>query len=211
MDSRGSHYGGFKQSQGIVVVIDDKMFKKAGGIMKIVCLASDPVIDGYLETLRKQHELVIEHVQNLSDEEVGEKANGAEVLITGPEVAKLTSTLLSKLPKLKLLAVLTIGTDWIDLDYCRDHDITVESVAEHAWAMILDLTKRVSEFDREARMKGAYNFSKYKGKEVYGKTLGVIGVGSIGKNVARIAQSFDMQVLGVNKSQKQVGGGEDSR
>lgn len=182
--------------------------------MKIVCLVSDPAIDNFLNPLALIHDLTIHHASNLSENEVVEKAKEAEVLITGPEVTQLRSSLLSLLPKLKLIAILTIGTDYIDLNYCREHNIIVsnirgatsESVAEHIWAMILDLSKKISEFDRDARTSGAFDFSLYKGKEVYGKTLGVIGLGNIGCKVVRIAKSFDMQILGINKSGKPVDG-----
>ncbi|OGK63062.1 hypothetical protein A2334_00285 [Candidatus Roizmanbacteria bacterium RIFOXYB2_FULL_38_10] len=184
--------------------------------MNIVCLASDPAIDAYLKPLHNSHNLTIYHVQNLSPKEVIEKVADAEVLITGPEVTILRRELLLKLPSLKLLSVLTIGTDWLDLDYCREkgivvsniHGATAESVAEHTWAMILNLAKRVNEFDREARLNSAYNFSLYKGKEIYGKTLGVLGLGSIGSQVVRIAKCFNMRILGINKSQKPMLGVE---
>ncbi len=73
--------------------------------------------------------------------------------------------------------------------------------------MILNLAKRINEFDREAR-KGEYDFSKFKGREVFGKTLGIIGLGDIGSKVARIAQAFNMKVIGVNKSKRPVNGVE---
>lgn len=184
--------------------------------MNIVCLASDPAIDTFLIPLNDSHHLTIYHVQNLSPEEVIEKVADADVLITGPEATNLRRELLSKLPSLKFISVLTIGTDWIDLDYCKEkgivisniHGATAESVAEHTWAMILSLAKRVNEFDREARLNGAYNFALYKGKEVFGKTLGVIGLGSIGSQVVRIAKCFNVRILGINESQKPVAGVE---
>lgn len=184
--------------------------------MKIVCIFTTSTIEPYLEKLTDQHELDFHQVDKLAKDEIIELAKTAQILIIGPSITKLRRDLLSQLKELKLLALPTIGTDWVDLEYCRENGITVsnihgataESVAEHIWAMILDLGKRVSEFDRDARLEGAYNFTLYKGKEVYGKTLGVIGVGSIGSKVARIAKSFDMRVIGVNKSNKSVEGVE---
>ena len=72
--------------------------------------------------------------------------------------------------------------------------------------MILDLAKRVTEFNRAAREKGAFNFQEFEGKEVFGKTLGIIGLGTIGTRVARIARGFNMNILGVNKSGRLVEG-----
>jgi len=159
--------------------------------------------------------LQIFHNQNLSPEEVIDSAKNADVLITGPEsTGDLTEEILSKLINLKLIALLTLGTDWVNLDYARSRGIkvsnigasTAESVAEHTWAMILSLAKRVSEFDRATRIDGDYDFAHFKGVEVYGKTLGVIGLGNIGKRVAEIGKAFSMRLLGINKSGKAVDG-----
>lgn len=72
--------------------------------------------------------------------------------------------------------------------------------------MTLDISKRISEFDRDIRNIGAYEFSKYKGLEVYGKTIGLIGTGDIGSKVARIAKGFNMKILGINKSGNSIEG-----
>lgn len=53
-----------------------------------------------------------------------------------------------------------------------------------------------------------FDYSQYRGKEVYGKTLGILGLGDIGKKVARIAKGFDMRVIGINKTKKPVEGVE---
>src|SRR3989344_6761202 len=122
--------------------------------------------------------------------------------------------MLQGMKKLKMISALSVRTHWIDIETAKERGIKVcnikgansESVAEHAWGMILDLSKRISEFDRGVRYNGAYRFDEYKGKEVYGKTIGIIGLGDIGKKVARIAKGFDMKVLGCNKSGKPVSG-----
>lgn len=179
--------------------------------MNIVCIASDPKIDEHLEPLKKVGNLRVFHEQNLSEKETVSLAKDADVLITGPEaVGNLSSPLLRRLPRLKFIALLTIGYNWIDVEYAKRVNlpistikgVTAESVAEHIWGMILDLAKRINEFDRDARLNGAYDFSLYKGKEVFGKTLGVIGLGDIGQKVVRIAHAFDMNIIGINKSGK---------
>lgn len=183
--------------------------------MKIVCVANDPVIKNYLQPLNKFGELDVRLKGNLSKDEAIEIVKNAEILITGPEsIENLSEEFLKQLSNLKYIALLTISYNWVDITYANKINLpisnikgsTAESVAEHTWAMILDLSKRVNEFDRETRLKGAFNFSFYKGHEVYGKTLGVLGLGDIGQKVARIARAFDMKVLGLNASGKSYDG-----
>lgn len=185
--------------------------------MKIYCITSNPQINYIKDELEKLGELHVLNAQKLSIEEVVDFAKHAEVLVAGPSgIEKISKELIDQLPSLKLIATLTVNILWIDMEYVTSKGIMVcnikgansESVAEHTWGMILDLAKKITEFDRDTRFEDAYKFSEYKGKEVYGKTLGVIGLGDIGTKVARIAKGFDMKVLGLNKSGKSVEGVE---
>jgi glycerate dehydrogenase len=183
--------------------------------MKIICIASDVSIDNYMSPLTTIGDLIIHHKQNLTPVETIELLKDADILIAGPEsVGNISAEILTQLPNLKFISLLTIGTGWVDLAFCSKKGISVsniggataESVAEHTWAMILSLAKRVSEFDRASRTKGDYNFANYKGKEVFGKTMGIIGLGNIGKEVARIASAFSMKILGLHTSNIPVPG-----
>lgn len=183
--------------------------------MKITCIASDPAIDKFLSPLNDLGTVEIHHKQDLAPQEVINLCQDSEVLITGPEsVGTLSKEILSQLPKLKFISLLTVGTGWVDLEAAKSQGIlvsnikgtTAESVAEHIWAMILDLAKRVNEFDRATRIDGEYNFANFKGKEVYGKTFGIIGLGNIGKRVARIGEAFSMKILGVHTTMDMVEG-----
>jgi glycerate dehydrogenase len=181
--------------------------------MKICCITSNPQIEYIKTDLEKFGELSVHNKQKLSPNEVVALAKDSEILIAGSSGIDLISReLMVQLPKLKLIALLTVGFDWVDVDFAKAKGIVIcnikgansESVAEQTWGMILDLAKRITEFDRDARLKGAFKFNDYKGKEIYGKTLGIIGLGDIGKKVARGARGFDMKVIGVNKSKKPV-------
>ncbi|OQY65821.1 hypothetical protein B6D29_03495 [Microgenomates bacterium UTCPR1] len=184
--------------------------------MKIYLITSNPTIsDATKSVLGKLGELKVINAQNMSAEEVISKDGDAEILIAGSSgIEKISREMLKGLKKLKMIATLTVGIAWVDIEAARDLGIKVcnikganaESVAEHAWGMILDLAKRITEFDRDSRNKGAFKFADYTGKEVYGKTIGIIGLGDIGKKVARIAKAFNMRVLGLNKSKKPVEG-----
>lgn len=155
--------------------------------------------------------------QKLSAQEVISKIPDAEILIAGGSgIEKISRELLKGLKKLKYITTLSVGFDWVDIEAAKQLNIQVsnvpgansEAVAEHTWGMILDLGKRITEFNRGLIMHGTYEFPNYKGREVYGKTLGIIGLGNIGKKVARIAKGFDMRVIGANKSNQPVDGVE---
>lgn len=184
--------------------------------MKIYLITSNPVIGDVLKVdLEKIGDFKIIDGQKLTAQEVIEKAGDAEILIAGSSgLEKISDELLNGLPNLKYISTLTVGLTWVDIDAVKKHGVKLsnvkgansESVAEHTWAMILDLSKRVTEFDRDVRNKNAFRFAEYTGKEVFEKTIGIIGLGDIGQKVARIAKAFNMNVLGVNKSNKEVEG-----
>lgn len=186
--------------------------------MKIYLITASPrITDAQMDKFKSLGDFKLIEASKLDYKEVIAKASDAEILIAGSSgVEKISKELMEGLRSLKLVTVLTVGMAWVDLDAAKNLDIVVsniqgsnsESVAEHAWGMILDLAKRITEFDRDVRNKGAYKFGDYQGKEVFGKTIGIIGLGDIGKKVARIASSFDMKVLGINKSGNMVEGVE---
>ncbi len=178
--------------------------------MKIYLITSNPTIsDAMKDYLERLGELVVINAQKMTTSDVIIKASDAEILIAGSSgIERISKEMLQGLKKLKLIVTLTVGVAWVDIEAAKELGIRVcnikganaESVAEHAWGMILDLAKRITEFDRGVRNKGDYKFADYTGKEVYGKTIGIIGLGDIGSKVARIAQGFNMKVLGFNRS-----------
>jgi phosphoglycerate dehydrogenase-like enzyme len=186
--------------------------------MKIYLISFNPqLLDSQIASLKKMGDLTIINAKKLSAKDILSKAKDVEVLIAGPSgVEKLDSNLLENLKQLKHIALLTVGHEWVDLIAAKKLNISVstikgataESVAEHTWGMILNLAKRISEFNKDAREKNAFKFSDYTGKEVFGKTLGVIGLGDIGKRVAEVGKAFNMQAIGLNKSGKPVNGVE---
>ena len=184
--------------------------------MKIYLITSNPIISGAMEgELKSLGELIVINAQKMTADEVISRAGDAEILIAGSSgIEKISRELLSGMKHLKMIATLTVGVAWVDIEAAKELGITIcnikganaESVAEHAWGLILDIAKRITEFDRDVRNKGAFKFADYVGKEVYGKTIGIIGLGDIGTKVARIASGFDMRILGYNRSQKTIEG-----
>jgi glyoxylate reductase len=153
------------------------------------------------------HEVVAsEFDRPLSAEEFLERARGADAVLTlltdkiNAEVADAIG------PQLKVVSNYAVGFDNIKVDEMTEKGIVVtntpsnevnESVAEHAWALMLALARRVVEADESTR-RGAYKGWEpgiFLGKNMIGKTLGVIGLGRIGKMAARRAAGWEMKVL----------------
>ncbi|MDP3765124.1 MAG: hydroxyacid dehydrogenase [Nanoarchaeota archaeon] len=114
--------------------------------------------------------------------------------------------ILEKLPNLKLIATLSTGFDHIDLKECIKRKITVcnvphygeNTVAEHTFALILSLTRMIHKA-YERTVRGDFSLDGLRGIDLQGKTIGVIGTGSIGQHVIRIARGFEMKVIAFDK------------
>lgn len=116
--------------------------------------------------------------------------------------------LLDKAPHLKMIALLSTGYNVVDLDETKARDIIVSNVpaystpdvAQHTFALLLELTSHVGNYAQSVR-NGAWitsiDFSYQINPlvELAHKTFGIIGMGSIGSHVARIARAFDMDVM----------------
>ncbi len=146
---------------------------------------------------------VYDHTQA---DEVVSRAEGKEVIITNKVV--VNKEIMEALPDLKLICVAATGTNNVDLEYAKEKGITVknvvsystESVAQSAFAMLLHLLNRLSYYEAYVK-SGAYakgDIFTHHGPafwELNGKRLGVIGLGNIGRRVARIADGFGMEVV----------------
>ena len=114
----------------------------------------------------------------------------------------LDASLLGRLPNLKMIATRSTGYDHIDTAFCRRKGIVVcnvptygaNTVAEHAFALILSLSRRIYQA-RARTIHGDFSFQGLQGFDLMGKVLGVIGTGQIGRHVIRIANGFQMRVL----------------
>lgn len=125
----------------------------------------------------------------------------AEVVATFVH-SRLDAETLAALPRLRLIATRSTGFDHIDLAWCRSHGIAVANVpsygdvtvAEHVFALLLALVRKLVP-TVEGMRAGRFDQSDLRGSDLYGKTLGVIGTGRIGRRVIHIAQGFGMLVL----------------
>jgi D-3-phosphoglycerate dehydrogenase len=126
----------------------------------------------------------------------------AEALIVR-SATKVTPELMDKAPRLRVVGRAGVGVDNIDLEEATRRGVLVMStpggnavsVAEHTFALLLALARQVPRLDK-AMHEGKWEKSSAAGTEVRGKTLGLIGLGRIGGEVAVRADAFDMRVLG---------------
>lgn len=133
-----------------------------------------------------------------------EKYKDAEVISTFI-YSTLSGEVLEKLPNLKYIATRSMGFDHIDLPFCKKNNILVSNVpnygghtvAEHAFALMLALSRRIVESVERTR-SGDFTSENLTGFDLFGKTLGVLGTGHIGKNVADLGLSFGMKVIAFN-------------
>ena len=121
---------------------------------------------------------------------------------------RVDAELLAKAPRLKVVAVYAVGYDNVDVAAASRRGIVVtntpevltEATADLTWALILAVARRISEAERLVRERKweGWTPTQLLGADVFGKTLGIIGMGRIGRAVAQRASGFRMRVLYCN-------------
>ncbi|MFZ2268764.1 MAG: D-2-hydroxyacid dehydrogenase [Azonexus sp.] len=138
--------------------------------------------------------------------QVLERLRGASIAISNK--VPLPRSVLEALPELRMVAVSATGTNNVDLAACRERGIVVSNirgyaehtVPEHVFALLLALSRNLIAW-RETVQAGAWQKSRqfclfdHPIRDLYGATLGLVGSGSLGRGVARLAEAFGMRVL----------------
>jgi glycerate dehydrogenase len=179
--------------------------------MKIVVLDGYALNPGDLSwnEFKKFGELVI--YDRSRPDEVLSRAKGAEILLTNKTPVR--ENVISKLPHLKFIGVLATGYNIVDTGAARDNGIVVSnipdygsfSVAQLTFALLLELCHHVQRHSDSVKSgewasSPDWSYWKYPLTELAGKTMGIIGFGSIGQKVADIATAFGMNVLGAART-----------
>lgn len=188
------------------------IFKNGGGNMKIVLPDAQTVYnnDLSLDGLKELGEVV--EYKLTSPDELLERIKDADAVICNKTV--LSGELLKK-TKVKYIGLFATGYNNIDIEYCKENSITVcnagsystDAVAQHTFALILEIYNKVgkyNDFVAQGNWKKSKTFSPFcfSLSELSGKTIGIIGCGSIGKKVAQIAKAFGMNVLAYNRTKR---------
>jgi len=163
-------------------------------------LVADPIAPEGIEILKKVAEVDVK--TGLPPGELAAIIGEYDALAVRSET-KVTSEIIAKAEKLKIIGRAGVGVDNIDVEAATNRGILVVNspegntmaAAELTVAMLLALARNIPQADQTLR-GGKWDRKKYMGSEVYHKTLGVIGLGKIGREVAKRLQSFEMSVLG---------------
>jgi D-lactate dehydrogenase len=167
--------------------------------MRTVVFEAEPWEEGLFSGTCDGHE--IQMTPNPLSSPVSQEHARAEIISTFI-YSDLSAHVLRDLPELKLIATRSTGYDHIDLDYCAKYGVTVSNVptygdntvAEHVFALLLAVARNIPEAVDRTR-KGDFSMMGLRGSDLRGKTLAVIGTGSIGRRVIEIARGFGMEVL----------------
>jgi D-3-phosphoglycerate dehydrogenase / 2-oxoglutarate reductase len=159
-------------------------------------------IDPVCGFLLSEHDIAYDVHLKLTDAELIEivPAYDGWIIRSG---TRITAPLIEAATQLKVIGRAGVGVDNVDLQAATRQGVLVLnapdgntiSTAEHTCAMLMSLARRIPGANRSL-LGGEWNRKAFHGSEVYGKTLGVVGVGKIGREVIRRMQSFGMQVLG---------------
>ncbi len=141
----------------------------------------------------------------------------ADVEILLINKTEINSSVLEDLPKLKFIQILATGYDNVDLEACRERGIEVcniegystYSVAQHVFALILTLTNKVNyhwQMARDGIWSNEPKFTFYTPgiPELHHKTLGIIGLGSIGTTVAKVGKALGMKIITYTRSPEKI-------
>jgi D-lactate dehydrogenase len=152
------------------------------------------------EAVLVEEKLTIDNVKNFSSAEI----------VSTFVYSQITKEVIDNLPNLKFIATRSTGFDHIDVEYCREKNIFVanvpeygsRTVAEHTFALILTLTRKIYQSVNQAK-NFDFNHENIRGIDLFGKTIGIVGIGKIGLEVAKIAKGFGMKILAFNRSKKE--------
>jgi D-3-phosphoglycerate dehydrogenase / 2-oxoglutarate reductase len=115
----------------------------------------------------------------------------------------VTEALLQRCPQLLLVSSTGAGYDTIDVAACTRAGVAVVnqtggnavSVAEHTFGLLLGVSRKMIECDRRMRRETGFGREQVMGREIHGKTIGIVGIGNVGTRVAALARAFGMNVL----------------
>ena len=166
-------------------------------------LVKEKIADSGVELLRSQFD--VDLGLEMSDEELRERIGEYDAILIR-SATKMTPELIELAGNLKVIGRAGTGVDNVDIPAATRRGIIVANApesnsvaaAEHTLALALALFRNVPQA-HGSLVEGRWDRAKFKGSELYGKTLGVIGFGRIGQLVAKRAQSFEMEVVAFDK------------
>lgn len=154
------------------------------------------------------HDLIIYPDRNENEAELIKRAHGADIIVVSN--IPLKASFFKAVPTLKYLSVAFAGVDHIDMEYCNLNGIVVknaagystQAVAELTIGLMIDQLRQITYLNSITRQGGTR--MNFLGREISGKTVGIIGLGAIGQRVARLLQAFGANVITFNRTTKNI-------
>lgn len=164
-------------------------------------LISDSLSKEAVDILQKEKDLKVDVNTKLTPDELKKVIKDYDGLLVRSST-KVTKDVINSADKLKIIGRAGVGLDNVDIDAASKKGVIVVntpggntiSTAEHTFSMMLALSRSIPQADLSIK-KGEWERKKFMGVELYGKTLGIVGLGRIGTEVAKRALSFDMKVV----------------
>lgn len=164
-------------------------------------LVSDPISDEGLKVLKEAGDIVVDVKTGLPEEELVKCIGDYDALLVR-SMTKVTAKIIEKAKNLKVIGRAGVGVDNVDVEAASKKGIIVMntpggntiSTAEHTMAMMTALVRKIGPAYISMRNK-VWDKKKFQGVELFGKTLGIIGLGRIGTEVAKRALAFGMKVI----------------
>ncbi len=187
--------------------------------MKITVLDTNTITKGDVSLKPLMQFGETEFHDMLSENEIIEVAKDSDIIICNK--AKITEKIMQNCKKLKFVTLFATGYNNIDLVAAKKYGVTVsnapgystDSVAQHTFSLILELALNLSKYNASVKngdwvRSKNFSYFSFPLTELAGKTLGIIGLGTIGQAVAKIAKAFSMNVLAYSRTPKQIDGVE---
>lgn len=187
--------------------------------MKIAILNKCFFSESHIKRLKKLGPVKM-FADTRTEMETIKRLKGAEIAVANGLYAPLTKNVLEKTDLLKLLVVNSTGFDFVDIDTAAKMGIKVantpgfatDAAAEHAIALMFAVVKKIVDGNRAVRKKpfeinpARHGDRRFLGSNIKGKTLGIIGFGSIGRRAAELGIGLGMRVIAYSKSPKKIRG-----
>ncbi len=172
--------------------------------MKIASFVSQmKYSDENIAKLESIGEFIQNNTNKISEDDLIEQVKDVDYILAGSSgVQNFSKRVFAAALNLKVISVFGSGVDFIDLEAAREADVLItnakganaQSVAEHVFGMALNLSKKITESHIALKDMEA-NFEGFRGVELFGKTIGIVGFGEIGSRVAAIAKGFNMNIV----------------
>lgn len=185
--------------------------------MKITVLDTNTITKGDVSLKPLMQFGETEFFDMLSEDEIIDVAKDSDIIICNK--AKITERIMENCKKLKFVTLFATGYNNIDLIAAKKYGVTVsnapgystDSVAQHTFSFILELALNLSKYNDSVKngdwvRSKKFSYFSFPLTELSGKTLGIIGLGTIGQAVAKIANAFSMKVIAYSRTEKHLDG-----